>query len=103
MTGIDHLVEQHILEHESRLKHIDELLERAEKAVGDEAERGQLSAELTVLKRDREELSGLIEKIKQDPAEYWQKKAFEKAGPMGMWDAVAQRLEKLLKRAVPPR
>jgi len=29
MSGIEHLVEQHIREYESRQKHVDELIERA--------------------------------------------------------------------------
>ena len=40
----------------------------------------------------------VVETIKKDPAEYWQKKAVDSAGPMGMWDAIAQKLENLLER-----
>ena len=93
MAGINDLIEQHILQYESRLKHIDELLQRAEKATDEKQE-----PELTEVKQDREELSGHIEKLKKQPAEYWNKLGLEKAGPMGVWDAVAQRLEKLVER-----
>lgn len=95
MTRIDALIEQHIREHESRLKHIDELLERAAQAGGDKA---QLSEELSELKQGRDKLTTHIEELKKKPAEQWQKMAFEKAGPMGVWDAVADRLERLVER-----
>ena len=93
MAGINDLAEQHILQYESRLKHIDELLGRAEKAKNQEEE-----PELKEIKQGREELSGEIEKLKKQPPEYWSKLGLEKAGPLGAWDAVAQRLEKLVER-----
>lgn len=93
MAGINDLIEQHILQYESRLKHIDELLGRAEKAKDRQQE-----SELKEIKQDREELSGEMEKLKKQPPEYWNKLGLEKAGPMGAWDAVAQRLEKLVER-----
>ena len=97
MTDINKVVEQHILEHQSRLNHIDELLQRA-----GEAEEGaagkEPSEELTALKRDRDELSERLDDIKKDPAEYWQKSVVDSAGPMGMWDAIAQQIEDLLER-----
>ena len=98
MTHINDLVEQHILEHESRLKHIDELLQRAQQAKGEESEQGQLIAELTALTQDRKELANYLETLKQDPVAHWQKSSLEKAGPLGIWDAVAQRLEGLVEQ-----
>lgn len=92
MTDINQLVERHVIEYESRLKHIDELLQRAQEA------KEESGAGLTELRRDREELSGHIQELKKQPPEYWQKKGLEKAGPMGVWDAVAQRLEDLAER-----
>ena len=93
MAGINDLIEQHILQYESRLKHIDELLQRVEKAEDQEQE-----PELKEIKHGREELSSEIEKLKKQPPEYWSKLGLEKAGPMGAWDAVAQRLGKLVER-----
>ena len=98
MTDINTLIERHIIEHESRLKHVDELLERAKKVADEGTEGAELRAEVTELKRGREELSGRIQELKKESPEYWQKKALEKAGPMGVWDAVAQRLENLVER-----
>lgn len=98
MTDINKLVEQHILEYESRLKHVDEVLERAQRVTDQVREDRELDTGLSELKRDREELSGRIQELKKQPPEHWQKKGLEKAGPMGVWDVVAQRLEELVER-----
>ena len=91
MTDINKLAEQHIREHQSRLNHIDELLERAS---GAEPQ----SDELAALKRERDEYSEQLRAMKQDPAGYWQKNVVDNAGPMAVWDAIAERLESLLER-----
>jgi Na+/phosphate symporter len=94
MSKLNHLVQQNILEHESRLKHVDELLERAQavvaKAEGDEA------AQLAEVKRERDELSSRVEAYRLRPPESGE--AFEKFGPMAVWDTLAKRLENLIER-----
>jgi hypothetical protein len=92
MTSISHQVEQQILEYESRLEHIDELLQRADKAVGK-------TAELEGLRQERNKLAGTLGEIRQKTAEEWEAEELAQAGPMGIWDAVAQQLEKLVERA----
>jgi hypothetical protein len=98
MTHRDHLIEQHILQHESHLKHIDEMLRRAREKV----EAGQAPAgteeELAELKDEREKLSGHLTEMKQKGPEDWDPDALKQSGPMGIWDAVARRLEKLVER-----
>jgi predicted component of type VI protein secretion system len=96
MTGIEHLVEQHILEYESRLKHVDELLERAHKAV--EKEPSPVSEELAALKEEREKFAAHLEELRLKSLQDWREEEIEKAGPMGVWDALAQQLEKLVER-----
>jgi hypothetical protein len=96
MPHIEELVEQHIREHESRLKHIDELLLHARKSTG--PEQSESDAELEKLIAQRGELAGLLEKMRLRPSNDWQEKEIELAGPMGIWDAVAQQLEKLVER-----
>jgi hypothetical protein len=98
MTDLNKVVEQHILEHQSRLDHIDEMLERAREEEGKAAGKGEYGEELTALKRDRDELSDELDSMKRDPAEFWQKNAVDHAGPMGMWDAIAEQIEDLLER-----
>ena len=89
MTKFDKLAEQHIAEHQSRIKHIDELLEEVEKA-GDE----ESKQELTELKEKQTEMGDYIEQLKEKSPE----QLMETAGPMVMWELVAQRLEKLIEK-----
>ena len=96
MPHIEDLVEQHIKEHESRLKHIDELLLRARKNT--DHEQPESGAELEKLIAQRDELAGQLDKMRLRPGNDWNEKEIELAGPMGIWDAVAQQLEKLVER-----
>ena len=47
---------------------------------------------------EREELAGHLERMRLRSLEDWQEKEIELSGPMGIWDAVAQQLEKLVER-----
>lgn len=98
MTDINKLAEQHILEHQSRLNHIDELLERASEAAQSAGGTESQNDELAALRRERDEFSDQVQAIKNDPAAYWQKNVATNAGPMAVWDAIAERLETLLER-----
>jgi hypothetical protein len=96
MTKFADLTEQHILEYESRLKHIDELLVRARE--GATSERQEHGVELKELSTKREELAGHLEKMRLKSLEEWQEKEIERDGLMGIWDALAQQLEKFVER-----
>ncbi|WP_455208886.1 hypothetical protein [Kaarinaea lacus] len=89
MSKFDKLAEQHIAEHQSRLKHIDELMQQAEKT-GDE----ESKAELAELKEKQTEMGDYIEQLREKSPE----QLMETAGPMVMWELVAQRLEKLIEK-----
>ncbi len=89
-TKLNQLIQQHILEHESRLKHVDELLERAQAGVTAE--------QLADVKRERDQLSSRVEELKLKPPGQWSQEEFEKTGPMVVWDTLAQKLEKLVER-----
>jgi hypothetical protein len=93
MTQLNRLIQQHILEHESRLKHVDELLERAQERIATED-----AEQLAKVKQERDKLSGQIEEFKLRPPDQWSKEEFEKTGPMVVWDTLAQKLEKLVER-----
>ncbi len=95
MSTLNHLIHQHVLEHESRLKHVDELLERAQSGSpgsGDAAE------QLAKAKQARDRLSSQVETYKLRPPEQWSEADFEQTGPMVVWDTLAQTLEKLVER-----
>ena len=89
MTTDEQLVERNILHYEARLKHVDELFEKAHKAAAPEA-----SEELAELKKERGKLADDLEKLKQKSLEEWAKEG----GPMVIWDLLAERVEKLVER-----
>lgn len=91
MTNMNQLVQQHILEHESRLKHVDELIERAQAG-------GGAAEQLADVKRERDQLSSRFESFKLKPPDQWSEEEFENTGPMVVWDTLAQKLEKLVER-----
>ena len=98
MTNFKHLAEQHIIEHESRLKHFDELLDRAGKRSDKLTKQPEIETELENLRKERDRLASRVDELKLRSLEDWKKEEIEKAGPMGIWDAVAQQLEKLVER-----
>jgi hypothetical protein len=98
MTEYDKLTNQHIIEYESRLKHIDELMERARKRAEAVPGEPEVSKQLAQVMQDREKLASGLEELKSKVGEDWHEKDIERAGPMGIWDAVAQQLEKLVER-----
>jgi len=97
MNQKEHLIEQHILQYQARLHHIDELVDRVEK--GDDLhDAAELCDELTQIRIDRKALLEHIQKLKNRTREEWQSNTIEEAGPMIIWEAVAKKLEKLIKR-----
>ena len=101
MTNIDQLAERHILEHESHLKHIDELLDRASKGAAKLSEPDKAKDELAEIEEQRVKLLNHIEQLKQKSREEWQEETIEEVGPLVMWELVAKRLEKLIERIYP--
>ena len=95
MVNLEHLVEQRILEYESRLKHVDELTWRADDAAKEQG----LDKELRELIKERDRLASHVERMKLRSLEEWDKEELAQAGPMGVWDALAQQLEKLIERS----
>jgi hypothetical protein len=94
MTSENTLLEQHIREYQSRMQHIDELMAQAEQRAASETER----AELKPLREEREKLATLYEELKLPSTEDWRREEIIKGGPMGVWDALAQQLERLVER-----
>ncbi len=96
MTAINQLAEQHIREHAARLKHIDELLERARQSAG--AEPVEVQKKLSALAQERDKLARRVEEMRLKSLDDWREEEIAKAGPLAVWDAVAQQLEKLVER-----
>jgi hypothetical protein len=90
------LFDKHIEEYDMRLRHIDELLMRAHaKALDKEHE---AAIELARLQKERDRFASWVNEQKIKPLGNWRQEEIEKAGPMGVWDAVAQQLERLVER-----
>ncbi|MCG8426556.1 MAG: hypothetical protein MI754_04265 [Chromatiales bacterium] len=98
MADVNKLAEQHIREHEVRLTRLDELLGQAEEKKAESTEDSQISEDLAVLRRERDKLASHVDELKLRSKENWQEEQIGKTGPMGIWDAVAQQLEKLVER-----
>lgn len=96
-SKLNQLVQQNILEHQSRMKHVDELLERAQQKIA-RAESGDVAEQLADVKRERDQLSGRIEEARLKTPAQWTEEEFERIGPMVVWDTLAQKLEKLVER-----
>ena len=97
MNRHESLVDQQILHYQARMKHIDELMERAEKGVavaGGQAERDELEALRAERRKLVEEMQRMEEKARRQTGDW----PPEEAGPMLMWEAVARRLEALVER-----
>ncbi len=93
MNNLEHLVEQQIRHYESRLKHVDELLERAESSGHEE-----VTASAKAIRPKRDEMESHLDEMRLKSLDDWREEEIEKAGPMGIWDAVAQQLEDLVER-----
>lgn len=91
------LAEQRIREYDLRLRHIDELLVHAEKKAGDRQEDG-IGELLDQLRENRAKLACWLEETKCKPPENWREDEIMKAGPMGIWDAIAQQMDRLVER-----
>jgi len=98
MTTREQLIEQHIREYESRLKHIDELYQRAQQAAVHPGAGGGADDELKDLKAQLSLLRETTHRIKTMPMDKWRAETASSAGPMAIWDIVAQKLEDFIER-----
>lgn len=90
MTDANQLMRENMIEYESRMKHFDELIVRADKAVGKGPEHVEVRGSLANLKQQRDNYASLLDELRLKSLENWRVDEIEKAGPMGIWDAVGQ-------------
>ncbi len=95
--SIDRLAEQQIRLYESRLKHIDELIEKARQGLDGHPERERHEKTLADIIAQRDRLQVKIDELRLENPENWDEE-IEKAGLMGIWDIIAQDLEKLIEK-----
>jgi len=98
MSNKEHLIEQHILAYESRMRHIDELYQRAHKAAAEKGEESEAHAHLNEIAAQRSLLPQNADEIREMPLDHWREDTIREAGPMAVWDILAQKLEDFLER-----
>ena len=98
MTSKEQLIEQHIREYESRMKHIDELYERAHQATENLGAADDTQSRLNELSAQRALLRETTDSIKTMPLDKWREATLSNAGPMAVWDILAQKLEDFVER-----
>ncbi len=97
MTTKEQLVEQHIREYEARQQHVNELIAKAEN-ISDNLEKDQaMKNELELYRNHHADLVEHTEKLKEMPLEHWREETIKSAGPMAIWDVIAQKLEDLVE------
>jgi hypothetical protein len=90
MTDITQLVEQHILEYESRQRHINELLERARERTSAGPEQAAVRSQLDELEKERDRLSNQLDQLKRKNPNDWREEEVKNEGPLAIWDILAQ-------------
>ena len=98
MSNTEHLIEQHIREYESRMRHIDELYQRAHTAATAADMANGVQGKLSELAAQRSLLRQTTDELRHNPRHHWQEKITQDAGPMAVWDVLAQKLEDFLER-----
>lgn len=98
MTTKEQLIDQHIREYESRLKHIDELYQRAHEATEHLDEAHDSRSELRDIEVQRQQLQSKADQIKTMPVKNWRDETVQNAGPMAIWDILAQKIEDFIER-----
>ena len=94
---INRLAEQHARLYQSRLEHLDELIDRARKRLENHPEREEHEKTLGEILQRRDALQvQLDEFITKHPDDLDEQ--VEKAGLMAIWEVLAQDLEKLLEK-----
>jgi DNA repair ATPase RecN len=91
-------LEQRINQYQANLRHIDELLSRAKQRAARLPAHSELHAQLDKAQSDREKASAHLEALRRMSSEQFSEQLIEQSGPMGVWDAVAEDLEKLVER-----
>jgi uncharacterized coiled-coil DUF342 family protein len=71
MTDLNHLIEQHIREHDARRQHIDELAEKAHERVAESDEHKEAREQLAALMAERDKLIVRVDEFKLKSLEQW--------------------------------
>lgn len=91
-------LEARINQYAAHLRHMDELLGRAKQGAARMPAQSDVHARLAKAKTERDKFSEHLDQLRKMSSEQFSERVIEKAGPMGVWDAVAEDLEKLVER-----
>ena len=97
MTTKEQLIDQHIREYESRLKHIDELYVQAKEATEHLHDEHETHTKIDTYGELLADLQRKAEEIKTMHPDKWRTETAAGAGPMAIWDVIAQKLEDLIE------
>ena len=98
MTNKEHLVHQHILEYEARQKHLEEIYEKAEQASEHLPDDHEIKQSLKQYGHEKSELGAKTDEIKSMHVDNWRDETIQSAGPMAVWDILAQKIEDLIEK-----
>ena len=98
MDNKEKLVEQHICEYELRHKHLDKLIDRAKQAALNLDSENELKSELRDFRQQHEKLLDQTNQLKKIPLAHWREETIQSAGPMAIFDILAQKVEDLIER-----
>jgi hypothetical protein len=98
MNITEKLVEQHIREYESRLKHVNELFDKAAKVSGGLDQGHELHGELKQFRKQHDNIANHADELKKIPFAHWREDMIRNSGPMGILDILAQKLEDVIER-----
>jgi hypothetical protein len=98
MTTKEQLIEQHVREYESRLKHLDELYQRAHSATEHLDDTHASRSELQDYATQRALLKKKTDQVKTMDPGSWRAETIQNSGPMAIWDVLAQKLEDFIER-----
>lgn len=96
MDETNKLVEQHIGESQSHLRHIDELMERARAARAKAPQARGLEELLTRTQQDRDRLAQHLDDVRRQPADALPRLVEHGEGLKGALEAMGLQLEKAL-------
>ncbi len=98
MHNKEHLINQHILEYESRQKHLEELYDKAHEASAHLPDDHEVRQSLQQFGDEKSELDKKAEEIKTMHVDEWREETIQNAGPRAVWDILAQKLENLIEK-----
>lgn len=92
----DHLVEQQVLAHGARARHADEELAERKGPKMNPRERGELAEQFQALHLEHDLICDYLDERKQVQKACTEQIRREAAGPMFIWEVIADRLSRLV-------